>query len=474
MHFPVDCFCLCYYNVRREIFSIEGRGISVEMFLGFIVLIVCLIIGVRHGGIGLAVISGVGLCIYTFIFRYQPGTPPIGVMLTILAVVTCAGFLQTSGGLTVMLKYAERFLRHNPKQVTIFAPITTWFLTVLCGTGHVVYTMFPIIYDIAIKQGIRPERPMAVASVASQMGICASPVSVAVVSMLGFMHASGHPYTVMQIIGISIPATFTGVLCAALWSYRRGKDLDKDERFQTLIKDPEQKAYVYGDTESLMGKELPSSFYHATLIFFVGILVIAALGNFPDFLPHFADKKGVLQPISMTDVIQMIMLLVGAVILIVCKVKAKEVGNSQVFRSGIVALVSVYGVAWMANTYFSAHMAFLKDFLGQAVQNYPWAYVILAFVTSKLVNSQGAAIAIVVPMALSVGMDPVLILSFISACYGYFFLPTYPSDLACIGFDRSGTTRIGKYILNHSFMIPGLIGVASGCVMGYIVAHIIL
>ena len=164
-----------------------------EMFLGFLVLLVCLIVGVRHGGIGLAVISGIGLVIYTVVFGYKPGTPPIDVMLTILAVVTCAGFLQTSGGLTVMLKYAEKFLRNNPKHVTILAPLTTWFLTVLCGTGHVVYTMFPIIYDIAIKQNIRPERPMAVASVASQMGICASPVSVAIVSIVGFMATAGHP-----------------------------------------------------------------------------------------------------------------------------------------------------------------------------------------------------------------------------------------------------------------------------------------
>lgn len=445
-----------------------------EMALGFLVLLACLIVGVRHGGIGLAVISGIGLVIYVFVFGYKPGSPPIDVMLTILAVVTCAGFLQTSGGLTVMLKYAEQFLRNNPKHVTILAPLTTWFLTVLCGTGHVVYTMFPIIYDIAIKQNIRPERPMAVSSVASQMGICASPVSVAIVSIVGFMATAGYHYTIAQILAVSIPATGLGVFFAALWSYRRGKELADDEQFQAFIKDPENKAYVYGESESLLGKELPASYYHAMFIFFAGILVIAVLGNFSSLLPHFPDAKGAMKAISMTAVIQMVMLLVAAVILFVCKVKAKDVGNSQVFKSGIVALVSVYGVAWMANTCFGAHMAFLKEFLGNAVADYPWAFAIIAFLTSKLVNSQAAAIAIVFPMALSVGMDPVIVMSFISACYGYFFLPTYPSDLACIGFDRSGTTRIGKYILNHSFMIPGLIGVISGCCVGFVMAHIVL
>ena len=445
-----------------------------EMLVGFLVLLACLLVGVRHGGLGLAVISGIGLVIFTFVFGYKPGKPPIDVMLIIMAVVTCAGFLQTSGGLTVMLKYAEKFLRSNPKHVTIFAPLTTWFLTVLCGTGHAVYTLFPIIYDIAIKQGIRPERPMAVSSVAAQMGICASPASVAVVSVVGFMAAAGHHFSLLQILAVSMPATGLGVLFAALWSYRRGKDLEQDERFQELIKDPANRAYVYGDTESLLGKELPKEYYRSMYIFLLGIAVIAVLGNMPSILPHFADAKGAMKPISMVLVIQMVMLLVAAAILLTCNVKAKDVGNSQVFRSGVVALVSVYGVAWMADTFFGAHMAFLKEFLGNAVQTYPWAYAVLAFLTSKLVNSQGAAIAIVVPMALNVGMDPILILSFISACYGYFFLPTYPSDLACIGFDRSGTTRIGKYILNHSFMIPGLIGVGSGCVVGYIVAHAIL
>lgn len=444
-----------------------------ELILGFIVLLACLFLGIRHGGIGLAVISGIGLMIYTFIFHFKPGTPPIGVMLTILAVVTCAGFLQTSGGLTVMLKAAERFLRKNPKHITILAPVTTWLLTVLCGTGHVVYTMFPIIYDISIKQNIRPERPMAVSSIASQMGISASPVSVAVVSIVGFMAAAGYEYNLLQILSVSIPATLIGVLCAALISYKRGKDLADDENFQKLIADAEHRDYVYGEQESLQGKKLPSSFYRATIIFLLGIICIAILGNFPDLLPHFADAKGKMKAISMTTVIQMVMLFVSALILFFCKTDAKAVGGSQVFRAGVVALVSVYGVAWMADTYFASQMGVLKGFLGTVVTSHPWAYALVLFFTSKLVNSQGAAVAIVMPMALKLGMDPVMVLSFIPACYGYFFLPTYPSDLACIGFDRSGTTRIGRFVLNHSFMLPGLTGVITACLAGFVIAHVL-
>ncbi len=442
-----------------------------DIILGFVVLLACLIVGVRHGGLGLAAVSGIGLVIFTFIFHLKPGTPPVDVMLTIMAVVTCSGFLQASNGLTVMLKYAEKFLRSNPKYVTVLAPITTWFLTVLCGTGHVVYTMFPIIYDIAIKEGVRPERPMAAASVASQMGICASPASVAVVSVVAMLATAGSHFSVVQILSVSIPATFAGVVATGLWSITRGKDLDKDAEFQARIADPEQKAYIYGDSESLVGKELPKTAYWATAIFLVGIIIIALFGSFPALLPHFADAKGKLQPLSMTLTIQMSMLVIAAVIMLICKVKASDVSNGSVFKAGMVAVVSVYGVAWMAETYFGAYLPLLKKSLGQIVLDYPWSYAIVLFLVSKLVNSQAAALAIVVPMALSVGVDPLIILSFISACYGYFVLPTYPSDLACIGFDRSGTTGIGKFIINHSFIIPGLIGIMVGSCVGYLIVH---
>ncbi|WP_110956092.1 anaerobic C4-dicarboxylate transporter [Anaerosinus massiliensis] len=446
-----------------------------EIILGFLTLLACLVIGVRHGGLGLAVVSGIGLIIFTFIFGYKPGKAPIDVMLTIMAVVTCAGFLQASEGLTVMLKYAEKFLRSNPKYVTILAPLTTWVLTILCGTGHVVYTMFPIIYDIAIRQGIRPERPMAVASVASQMGVCASPASVAIVSMVAFMANAGGNYGIIQLLSVAIPATFIGVIAAAIWSVRRGKDLANDPEFQARIADPEQKAYIYGDTESLMHKSLPKTAYIATGIFLAGIAAIAIFGSFPNLVPKFAAAAG--KPpaaLSMTVMIQMLMLLIAGIIMLVCKVKAKDVNNGSVFKAGMVAIVSVYGVAWMSETFFNNHIVMLKGFLGETVTTYPWAYAIVIWLTSKLVNSQAAAVSIIVPMALSVGVQPIIIVSFISACYGYFVIPTYPSDLACIGFDRSGTTRIGKFVINHSFLIPGLIGVFVGCCSGYIIAHMIL
>ena len=444
--------------------------------LQVLVILGCLLLGTRYGGMGLGLIGGIGLTILTFVFGLQPGQPPIDVLLTILTVIGCASVLQTAGGLDVMMRFAERLLRRHPSYITILAPLTTWSLTFLCGTGHVVYTMFPIIYDIAIKKGIRPERPMAVASVASQMGISASPVSVAVVSMVSILaeaHGAGPAIGIIQLLSIAIPASLAGVVAAALWSLRRGKDLDKDDEFQAKLNDPEQKTFIYGNSETLLDKAYPKEAYWATWIFFAAIAVVVLFGAFEGLRPAFG-APGKLKPLSMNLTIQMLMLVAGAVILMVCKVNPREISNGAVFKAGMVAIISVFGVAWMSETFFHAHFALLKNALAGVIATQPWTYAIVLFLVSKLVNSQAAALAAIGPMAVSLGVDPKMMVAFFPAAYGYFVLPTYASDLACIGFDRSGTTRIGKFIINHSFIIPGLIGVGVGCLTGYTLVRIFM
>jgi len=436
----------------------------------FVVIILCLLVGTRFGGMGLGLISGIGLFILTFIFGLEPGKPPVDVMLTILAVIGCAATLQTAGGLNVMMQFAERLLRKHPQHITLLAPFTTWTLTFLCGTGHVVYTMFPIIGDIALKKGIRPERPMAVASIASQMAITASPVSVAVVSLVSILaagHGIGRAWGILEILSVSVPASLFGVLIAALWSLKRGKDLADDPDFQAKIADPKQREYIYGGSETLMNQTFPKQAYWSTWIFFAGILVVVLLGALPELRPAF-EVKGAMKALSMNLVIQMMMLIAGAVMLLVCKVNATAISNGAVFKAGMVAIFSVFGVAWMSDTFFQAHLDELKMALEGVVKSHPWTYAIVLFLVSKLVNSQAAALTAVAPMGLMLGVEPKMLIAFFPASYGYFVLPTYPSDLACIGFDRSGTTRIGKFIINHSFILPGLIGVSCACVASYL------
>lgn len=451
---------------------------GVAIALQVVVILSCLLLGTRYGGIGLGLISGIGLLILVFLFGLAPGEPPVSVMLTIVAVIGCAATLQQGKGLDVMMQFAEKLLRKKPERVTILAPITTWSLTVLCGTGHVVYTMFPIIEDIAVKKGIRPERPMAVSSTAAQMGITASPVSVATVSLASILAENAGvtsvSYSIPQILMVAMPASFSGVVLAAVWSIRRGKDLDKDPVFQERMKDPEFAAQVNGKGKTLIGEVFPPSAYRAVWIVFGIIALVVFLGAVEPLRPSFPDEDGALKPLSMNLVIQMLMLVGGAVILLTCKVDHKRIASTAVFKAGMTAVFSVFGVAWMADTFFSAHLDALENVLGDVVATAPWTYALALLITSKLVNSQGAALVAIAPIGLALGLDPAVIVGFYGAAYGYWILPTYPSDLACIGFDTTGTTQIGKWVINHSFLIPGAICVATSCVVGSVLAQVLL
>jgi anaerobic C4-dicarboxylate transporter DcuB len=439
-----------------------------EFFLQIVLILACLFYGARKGGLALGLLGGIGIVVLAFAFKLPAGKPPVDVMLTIVAVVSASATLQASGGLNVLLQLAEKILRRNPKWVSILAPFTTCILTMLCGTGHVVYTMLPIIYDVAIKNGIRPERPMAGASIASQMGIMASPVSVAVVSLVAFLAkapAGSKAIDFVTLLSITIPSTLVGVLMIGIFSWFRGKDLDKDETFQKLIADPEKHRYVYGESATLLGQKLSRSQWTAMWIFVGAIVVVALLGAIESIRPQVAGK-----PMSMVLTIQMFMLMAGALIIIFTKTNPGDVGKTEVFRAGMIAVVAVFGVAWMADTVFQANMPAIRDALSGVVKTKPWTYAIALLIVSKLVNSQAAAIAAMVPLALSIGVPTGHVAAFAAAGYGYYILPTYPSDLATIQFDRSGTTGIGKYVINHSFILPGLIGVSASCIVGFLLA----
>ena len=545
---------------------------STQFFLQLIVVLGCLFYGAKKGGMALGVLGGIGLVILVFAFDMKPGKPAVDVILTILAVVVASATLQAAGGLDVMLQIAEKALRKHPKLVCYLAPICGWTLTVLCGTGHTVYTLLPIIYDVSMKSGIRPERPLAATTVSSQLAIIASPVSVAGVSMVavllgtGTVHIDGFT-SYVDLLKVTIPATFIGVLCIGTFSVFRGKDLDKDPEFQEKIKDPEQRKYIYGsdDSKSLVGVHLPKKQWNIMWIFLATIAIVAVLGYYKQLRPSWTsnvpgksveiivDKKTVKNitikdgqvvtmvadgkvvsnvkdskvkdstkftsvevldkdkkvtqtivadggnvvitkdgksetvanasivvkdtmkktaPLGMVDTIQIFMLLAASIMMIYSGIKAAKIAQNEIFHSGMVALVAIYGISWMADTMFHSHIEMLKGSLGEVMRAYPWMYIIVGMLISKFLNSQAAAAATFVPLAVQIGVDPGIIVAFATACYGYFILPTYPSDLAAIQFDRSGTTHIGKYVINHSFIIPGFIGVFSSCGIGWILAHI--
>ncbi|MBR6952532.1 MAG: anaerobic C4-dicarboxylate transporter, partial [Campylobacter sp.] len=252
--------------------------------------------------------------------------------------------------------------------------------------------------------------------------------------------------------------------------------LEKDEEFQEKMKDPEFRHYVYGENEgaSLLGVKLEKQKWVAMWIFLGIIALVAVLGYFKELRPAWPSAKdpAKLSPMSMTDVIQLFMLLAGALIIIFTKTDANKISRNEIFRSGMIALVAVFGISWMADTMFAVHTKMFKEALGGVVQAHPWTYAVMLLLISKFVNSQAAALAAFVPIALGIGVSPGIIAAFAPACYGYYILPTYPSDLAAIQFDRTGTTHIGKFVINHSFIFPGLIGVFTSCVVGYILAGV--
>ena len=439
-----------------------------DFLLQILLILACLFYGARKGGVALGLLGGIGIVVLVFVFHLPPGKPPVDVMLTIVAVVAASATLQASGGLDVLLQLAEKVLRRNPRYVSILAPFTTCVLTMLCGTGHVVYTMLPIIYDVAIRNDIRPERPMAASSIASQMGIIASPVSVAIVSLVAFLAKvpAGTPVIdFVTVLSVTIPSTLVGVLLIGIFSWFRGKDLADDAEFQQRIASPEGRKAVYGEAATLLDQKLTTGQWTAMWIFVAAIAVVALLGAVESLRPLVAKK-----PLSMVLAIQMFMLMAGALIIVFTRTNPATIGKTEVFRAGMIAVVAVFGVAWMADTVFEANLPDIKAALADVVKLHPWTFALALLLVSKLVNSQAAAISAMVPVGLSIGVPPGYVVAFAAACYGYYILPTYPSDLATIQFDRSGTTRIGKYVINHSFILPGLIGVSSSCVAGYFIA----
>ncbi|OOH89102.1 anaerobic C4-dicarboxylate transporter [Pasteurellaceae bacterium 15-036681] len=444
------------------------------LYFEFLLLLGFLYAGSRYGGIGLGVVSGIGLIVEVFILRMPVGKAPIEVMLIILAVVTCASILEAAGGLKFMLQVAERILRKNPKRITLLGPIVTYVMTFMLGTGHSVYSVMPIIADVALKNKIRPERPMAASSVASQLAITSSPLSAAVVFYLaqitalpGFEHV-----TLLSIIGVTVPATFAGTIALSLYSLRRGKELEDDPEYQRRLQDPVWRERILSTTSTTLNEELPANAKKAVYLFLLSLIVIVIIAMFPEIRTVGVGEK--VKPISMGVIIQMMMLAFGGIILTMTKTNPQTVPNGVVFKSGMVAAIAIFGIAWMSDTYFQFAMPQFKAGITEMVEAYPWTFALALFAVSVVINSQAATAVMMLPVGIGLGLPAPLLVGLMPATYAYFFIPNYPSDIATVNFDVTGTTKIGKYYFNHSFMFPGLIGITVACVVGVAIANVII
>ena len=420
------------------------------MWLQLLFVLLAIIVGASVGGIGLGVSGGLGLAVLTFVFGLEPTTPPIDVMLMIVAVIAAAGCMQAAGGLDLMVKWAEKILRRHPQRITLLSPLVTYLFTFFAGTGHVAYSVLPVIAEVARETGIRPERPMGIAVIASQQAITASPISAATVALLSML--AGYDITLFDILKISIPCTLVGVLVGALYSMRVGKELKDDPVYQARLKSGELSGANYCTAEvANPGKALTS-----VLLFLGATVGIVLFGSIDSLRPSFQTSEGVVV-MQMAHIIEVLMLSVAALILLLTGTSGMKAAKSSVFNAGMQAVVAIFGIAWMGDTFISGNIAVIKENIFGLVTDMPWLFGIALFVMSILLFSQAATIRALLPLGMALGISPYMLIALFPAVNGYFFIPNYPTVVAAINFDTTGTTRIGKYVLNHSFMMPGLI-----------------
>lgn len=420
------------------------------MWLHLLFVLLAIIVGARVGGIGLGVFGGLGLAVLTFVFGLEPTTPPIDVMLMIVAVIAAAGCMQAAGGLDLMVKWAEKILRRHPQRITLLSPLVTYLFTFFAGTGHVAYSVLPVIAEVARETGIRPERPMGIAVIASQQAITASPISAATVALLSML--AGYHITLFDILKISIPCTLVGVLAGAIYSMRVGKELKDDPVYQARLKSGELSGANYCTAEvANPGKALTS-----VLLFLGATVGIVLFGSIDGLRPSFQTSEGVVV-MQMAHIIEVLMLSVAALILLLTGTSGMKAAKSSVFNAGMQAVVAIFGIAWMGDTFISGNIAVIKENIFGLVTDMPWLFGIALFVMSILLFSQAATIRALLPLGMALGISPYMLIALFPAVNGYFFIPNYPTVVAAINFDTTGTTRIGKYVLNHSFMMPGLI-----------------
>ncbi len=419
------------------------------LFLQLAVVLAMIFIGARVGSIGLGMYGMVGVFILVFVFGLAPGNIPIDVMLIIVAVITASAALQAAGGLDYMVGVAAKFLRRHPNQITFYGPLVTWLFCILAGTAHTCYALLPIISEIATKAKVRPERPLSVATISASLGITGSPVSAATAAILSQELLGAKGVGMREILLVTIPASLIAILVASLIQNFIGKPLEEDPEYQRRVREglirPEEEAATQEQQVNPRAK-------WAVLVFLLGVLLVVLFGSFPALRPSFGGT-----PVSMNSTIEMTMMSIAALILLVGKADVKAAVKGNVFSAGMTAMVSIFGVAWMGSTFFEGNKEAILGSVGDLFVTHPVLFAIPLFLMSIMLFSQAATVKTLYPVGLALGIPPLVLLALFPAVNGYFFLPNYPTEVAAIGFDRTGTTRIGKYVVNHSFQIAGFI-----------------
>jgi anaerobic C4-dicarboxylate transporter DcuA len=442
------------------------------LLLELALLLACIVIGARLGGIALGTMSGIGLVCFVFVFRMPPGGPPGTVLGMIIAVITALSVMQAAGGLDFLVGVAGRFLADRPRQITFLAPIVTHILALAAGTQHVVYAILPVIAEVSRKAGIRPERPLSASVIAAHNGVIGSPIGAANVALVGLL--IGIDVSLPDILLVIVPATLVGTLLGTLSVAFRGAELADDPEYQRRLAEGMISAPAAVPTlEGAARRRAIGS----CLVFLAAIILVVAIGLFPDARPQY---ETIVEDITETGQVEMgraimiIMLAAAGIIMILFKADPEVAVKGSIMKGGLVALISILGVSWLGSSFFEGNEQAIVGGISSAIQSQPWVFALGSFVLSILLFSMAATVVTLVPVGLALGLPVPLIVGAFPAVNGVFFLPTYGTVLAAISFDQTGTTKVGRYLLNHSFMRPGLVSIVSGTGLAMVLAHWLL
>jgi len=429
------------------------------IWIEIVVLLACIVVGARLGGIGIGTTAGIGLFIFVFLFGLPPGGPPATVIGMIIAVITALAALEAAGGLNYLVAVGESIMRRRPQAITFVAPLVTYALVFASGTTHVIYALLPIIAELARKADIPPQRPLSISVVAGFQGVRASPISAATVAMLGFLAPMG--FSLPMLLAVTIPSTLVAVIIGALSVAWRGKRLSEDTEYQAR--------FAAGAVKPLEALTEPdgTALFNArgsTLLFLAGILGVIVIGMIPSLRPIYGVAAGdgiETDQVSMGTAIMIVMIAVSGLTLVGFGASPQAAVQGAVMRNGITAIISIIGVSWLGSSFFEGNRTAIVRGIAGFVQLHPWAFAVGLFLLSSLLFSAAAAVVVLVPVGVALGMPASLLVAFYPAASGNFFLPTYGTLLAAVSFDQTGTTRIGRWVLDHSFMRPGLVTMVS-------------
>jgi anaerobic C4-dicarboxylate transporter-like protein len=440
------------------------------IWLELAVIVACIIVGARLGGIALGTVAGVGLVVFVFVFGMPPGGPPGVVIGMIIAVITAVATLEAAGGLDYLVNFAERILRRHPQSVTFVAPVITYVLVLASGTTHVIYALLPIIAEVARKANVRPERPLSMSVIAGFHGVRASPISAATVAMVSFLAVKG--VSLRHLLAITVPSTFVAVLIGAVSVAWRGAELEEDPEYLARLMNgavkPLEPRPALDEGERSMAR-------NATLLFVAGIAAVVLIGIFPGLRPVYdlpATPAIESDQVSMSAATMIVMIAVSGLMMILVGVSPERALKGAMMRSGVTAIISIIGLSWMGSSFFEANRHVIVAGLSQLVQRHPWTFSIGLFTLSFLLFSAAASVTILVPVGIALGLSASQLITFYPAAAGNFFLPTYGTVIAAVSFDQTGTTKIGRYVLNHSFMLPGLVTMISSILIAWMLTSI--